>query len=418
MLRWFYSFGLYLATPFILLRLLWRSRKLPAYRQRWVERFGFFKIPAEKRNGLWLHTVSVGEFLAARPLIKAFMLRNPNVPIVITTTTPTGSEQVRKHFTAQDVFHVYAPYDMPGAVQRFLHRVQPRLTLIMETELWPNMLQCAKRKKSRVVVINARLSERSALGYRKISALVKEMLSQVDVMCCQERDTANRFESLGLSSEKVSVTGNLKYDLQVSDSVLEQGKILRLQFGLARPVWIAGSTHRGEDQILLDAHKKLLSVRPDALLLLVPRHPERFDEVAELSSSNGFSFSRRSENFSGVSRAQVAIVDSVGELLPMYSSADVAFVAGSLIPRGGHNPIEPAAVGIPILTGPHYFNFQRVYENLLARSAVSECVDAEEIFLHLCALLSSESERVEKNQAAHDEVASHQGALTATLALL
>jgi 3-deoxy-D-manno-octulosonic-acid transferase len=361
-LRYLYTFLFYLALPFILLRLLWRARKNPAYLKRWSERFGF--APQKLDQSIWLHAVSVGETIAAIPLIKALLAKHPGVPLVVTNMTPTGAARVKAAFKDQ-VIQTYIPYDLPDMVHRFIDRIRPRILIVMETELWPNLYAASLQKSIPIVVTNARLSHASAVGYHRITPLTREMFQAITLLLAQAKADADRFIALGLSEEKVHVTGNLKFDLEIPEALFAKCEALREKLGKARFIWIAASTHPGEEEILLAAHQHIKKHQPDALLILVPRHPERFSLVATLAEQQGFHVIRRSQNASVTEKTDVYLGDTMGELLLMYGAADVAFVGGSFVNVGGHNMLEPAALSKPILTGPILFNFADISDLLL-----------------------------------------------------
>ncbi|MCL4117924.1 UNVERIFIED_CONTAM: hypothetical protein GTU68_000693 [Idotea baltica] len=367
--RFFYSVLLYLISPFLILRLLWRSRKLSAYSKRIFERFGF-NLPKISSGGVWIHAVSVGESITAVPMIKAIRLNYPEISILVTCTTPTGSESLTRLLKDINVQHCYLPYDLPWSVSRFLNKTRPKIALIVETELWPNYVaQCAKRKIKQAL-INARLSEKSAKGYSRISRITEPMLKSLDLIAVQTAVESQRFIDLGAKLENIEITGSLKFDIKIDSSVVTKSKQLKTLWKTTkRPVWIAASTHEGEDELILQAHRTLLLDRPDALLLLVPRHPERFDVVFDLCESQLFNVRRYSEGPNGISH-QIIVGNVMGELLALYSMADIAFVGGSLIPRGGHNLLEPIALGKPVLTGPHCFNFFDIYTQLSEEDAL------------------------------------------------
>ena len=410
-LRWLYTGLLYLILPLALLRLYWRGRQDTGHRQRWRERLGI--IPTRPAGGLWVHAVSVGETRAALPLIRALRNRYPDLPLLVTTTTLTGSRQVHEALGEQ-VQHVYAPYDLPGAVARFLHQTRPRLAVIMETELWPNLLhQCAVAGIP-TLIANARLSERSARGYGRIGWLTAAMLRDITLIAAQAEADAERFRALGAS--RVEVTGNLKYDLTLPDDLPEQGRRLRRELlGENRPVWIAASTHAGEDEQVLDAFAQLRARWPELLLLLVPRHPERFDGVAALCQQRGFRVVRRSEQRPCTPETAIFLGDSMGELLRFYAAADLAFVGGSLVPTGGHNVLEPALLGLPVLFGPHMFNFTEAGERLLEANAAWPVADAVELVAQADRLLSDPTLRQDAGQRGRAVVERHRGALAALL---
>lgn len=373
MARILYSLFFVLCLPLILGRLLYRAWRAPAYARRWSERFA---IGGDLRpGGIWVHAVSVGEAIAAAPMVRELLKRHPQLPITLTCMTPTGSEQIRKLFGDQ-VGHAYLPYDLPWLQRRLVRRLQPRIAIIMETELWPNMVAECKRAGVPVVLANARLSERSARGYQRVSPLVGPMFAALDWLAVQSAAEAERFIALGARQEALAVTGSIKFDLKPPAAVLEGAAQWRSQWG-QRPVWIAASTHAGEDEIILQAHQQILKQHPQALLILVPRHPERFDGVARLVQQSGLSLVRRSSGAQPAAGDQVFLGDSMGELLQFYACADVAFVGGSLIAGGGHNYLEPAALGVPVLSGPHRFNFTEISDLLEQAGALIEVADAD-----------------------------------------
>ncbi|HSC83364.1 MAG TPA: lipid IV(A) 3-deoxy-D-manno-octulosonic acid transferase, partial [Pseudomonas sp.] len=357
--RRLYTLILHLALPLICLRLLWRAWRAPAYGRRIGERFAF-GLGAFAPGGIWVHAVSLGESIAAAPLIRELLARYPHLPITVTSMTPTGSERIQALFGSR-IQHCYLPYDLPWACKRFLCKVQPQLAVIMETELWPNHIhQCAMRGVP-VVLANARLSERSARGYARFTKLTAPMLGELSLIAVQSEAEAERFRQLGARPDCVEVTGSIKFDLSVDPQLQQRATALRAEWGAtARPLWIAASTHAGEDEIILAAHRQLLQQFPQALLILVPRHPERFASVFELCTREGFGTVRRSLGVAVTAETQVLLGDTLGELLFLYALADLAFVGGSLVANGGHNLLEPAALGKPLLSGPHLFNFLEI----------------------------------------------------------
>jgi 3-deoxy-D-manno-octulosonic-acid transferase len=407
-MRWLYSLLLYLLTPVVFVRLWLRGRKAPAYRARWGERFGhagpFAQIPR-----IWIHAVSVGETIAAAPLVRALKDSYPDHAILITSTTPTGSAQVQRLF-GEEVEHCYLPYDLPHVLGRFLQRIRPRILVVMETELWPNLFAACQARAIPVLVVNARLSERSFRGYRKILPLIRPALGRTQVLA-QTEDDAARFRSLGAPEERVVVAGNLKFDQGVPEGVLGEGRALREQLGRGRNIWIAASTHAGEDAPILQAHRYLLAKQPDALLIIVPRHPERFEEVASLVASMDFSFQRRSSADTVDQPIEVFVGDTLGEMMLFYAASDIAFVGGSLVETGGHNPLEPAALGLPVITGPHWFNFSGIYPELLTCGAARQVSDSDELAATLAEWFDNEELRREAGEAGRQVVARNRGAL-------
>ena len=380
--RTLYTLLFHLGLPLVAIRLWLRARKAPAYARRIGERFAI-NLPAMQPGGIWVHAVSVGESIAAAPMIRALLERYPQLPITVTCMTPTGSERIQALFAGEPrIQHCYLPYDLPWAAARFLERVKPRLGVIMETELWPNHIhQCAKRGIP-VALANARLSARSAKGYARFSGLTRPMLEEMSLIAVQTEAEAERFRLLGARPECVEVTGSIKFDLSIDPQLPIKAAALREQWqALERPVWIAASTHEGEDEILLSAHRQLLASYPNGLLILVPRHPERFNSVFQLCQREGFATVRRSSGEPVVAQTQVLLGDTMGELLFLYALADIAFVGGSLVPNGGHNLLEPAALAKPVLSGPHLFNFLEIAAKLREAAALEEVEDAQGLAL-------------------------------------
>ena len=381
-MRYIYTVCFCLLMPFVLLRLFWRGRLNPDYRQRWRERFALFPTSRSRSRaaecakqdmssganehrslkkvdgytqGIWIHTVSLGEFIAAVPMIRALLKAYPNCPLTVTTMTPTGSNRVHEIF-GQDVFHAYMPYDLPPMTHRFLNRLQPQLAIFVETELWPNFFSACRQRNIPILLASARLSVHSARGYGHFPRFSKELLKQVQVLAQSTAD-ARRFIQLGAVSEQVTVAGNLKFDVTIPASVVERGQLFRQQWGTHRSIWIAASTHEGEEAIILEAFRRCLDQFKDLLLVLVPRHPERFNKIYQLCKKAHFKVARYTQIERPLEpEVQIFLGDVIGELTAFYNAADLAFVGGSLLPIGGHNALEPAACGLPLLSGPHYFN--------------------------------------------------------------
>lgn len=412
-MRSLYTVLLYLITPLVLLRLLWKSRLQPEYRRRVGERFGLV-APVDGGVAVWVHAVSVGESLAALPLIEALIRRHGEGRVWVTTTTPTGSERVQAAL-GQRVRHSYAPYDLPGAVARFLERVRPRQVVIMETELWPNLFRAIRKRGLPLFVANARLSPRSFRGYSRLRRSIAGVLADCNEVAAQSEADAERFRSLG--APRVSVMGNIKFDMTVPEEQLQRGRELRAALGLSRPAWIAASTHEGEEQAAIDTHKELLKQLPDAVLILVPRHPQRFDEVAKLIERSGLLSARRSQAAPDL-RTQVLLGDSMGEMLAYFAAADVAFVGGSLVPVGGHNVLEPAALGLPVLFGPQMHNFIAARDLLLGCDAALEVGDAGQLAGALATLFGDTAQCARMGLAGKAAVEANRGALRKLLALL
>lgn len=426
MSRLLYTLVYSLLLPAILLRLLWRSRLAPAYRQRWLERFGLFAAPDfdHSKPVIWLHAVSVGETLAAVPLIKQLQLEHPDWQWIITTTTPTGSEQVRAIFGAaileNSTAHVYAPYDLPVFLSSFIKRTQPALAIVMETELWPNLLRSCNNHDIPVIIANARLSEKSACGYKKLAPLTRSMLSDVSMIAAQQHADGERFINLGLAREKLTVTGSIKFDLDLDDVIRSKAAALRLQWSSneTRKVWLAASTHPGEDGIILQAYTELKKQFSDLLLVLVPRHPERFSTVATQCEQAGWNTIKRSSNTKPATGTDIVIGDTMGELLAFYGAADIAFVGGSLVPVGGHNLIEPAAWVCPVISGPYLFNFSEVEKLLQENHALLIAKDAAELAETVSRLLSDEQGRKDAGKRARQVADNNRGALQKLCSLI
>ncbi|MFC4259115.1 lipid IV(A) 3-deoxy-D-manno-octulosonic acid transferase [Marinobacter lacisalsi] len=406
MLHLIYSLCYRLSLPFALLYLWWQTRRSGGDSQGWRQRLGL--VAPTPQPVIWVHAVSVGETIAAAPLVKALLERRPDVPVLMTAMTATGAAQARTLF-GDRVLYAYSPFDTPGSVRRFLRRVRPRALVIMETELWPNMIVETSRRHCPIFLINARLSERSARGYQRIGSWTRTLLGRLDWIAAQAEDDAARFREVGADGNDVTVTGSIKFDVAITDEVRQRASVLRDCFG-QRPVWIAASTHEGEDEQLLAAHMRVLEQLPEALLLLVPRHPDRFDTVATLTQRRGLSCVRRASG-QPVGDAQVYLGDTMGELLVMYGAADVAFVGGSLIERGGHNPLEPAAWGIPVVTGPHVFNFETVYDQLEAGLGLVRVGNERDLAEQVIRLLATPDQARETGSYALAVVEANRGAL-------
>lgn len=415
-MRALYSILWYLLLPALFLRLWWRGRLAPAYRRRWRERLALGYRPGTLRDSVWIHAVSVGETLAMAPLIEALLKEHPDTPLVVTTTTPTGSQRVQALF-GERVTHVYCPWELPGAYRRFMRAFEPKLVAVVETELWPNLSAAAEAQGARLVLLNGRLSEKSFRGYGKLPWLVRPMLARFDALLVQTAVEAGRFAALGAARDKIHVAGSVKFDLQLSEDVQRRAAALRATFG-NRPVWVAASTHPGEDEIVLAGHRRILTRLPDALLILVPRHPERFDEVAALAARMGFNVARRGAGQTPEPATQVYLADTMGELLMLFGSADVAFVGGSLVPVGGHNLLEPAAWGRPVFSGPHLHNFTAIAALLDQAGGLRVVEDEASLASEIGALLADADLRRQPGEAAAAVVAANRGALQFSLGMM
>lgn len=415
MLRPIYTALLYLAAPLVFMLNAWRGLRDPLYRDRPFERFGFTALRPEQ-PAIWIHAVSVGEVQAAAPLIRALLQLHAQHCIVVTTTTPTGAQRVRSLFPDQ-IRHAYLPYDLPGAVRRFLDRVRPQRAIVMETEVWPNLYRACRRRGIPVTLVSARLSERSVRRYRRFASVFADVVRDLTIAAQTPAD-AQRFVAIGADARRVHVMGNIKFDLEVPSQVRTAGAQLRSREFAERAVWVAGSTHAGEEDILIKAHQQLRQSRGDALLVLVPRHPNRFDQVRDWLQSHQIRFASRSrgESAQGV---DVLLADTLGELLMLYAAADVAFVGGSLVSHvGGHNLLEPAALGKPILTGPHHANGRDIERLLVDSGAVLQVQTAQELVAALGELLADRARREQMGSKGLAVVETNRGALARALAVL
>jgi len=402
-----YRLALLLAAPLIPLRLLWRGRRERGYLEHPGERLGAANVPV---GAIWIHAVSVGEMRAAQPLIDALRAAQPGQPILLTCLTPTGRATAQALYGAFAQV-VYLPYDYAFPVRRFLRRARPAVGILMETELWPNLIRAAAHLGVPLMLANARLSERSARGYARLPALTRVSLARIAVVAAQSEADAMRLRQLG--AREVAVTGNLKFDIAPPDGLLERGATWRKQWG-ARPVWLAASTREGEEALLLRAFAQ--HAPAEVLLVLVPRHPQRFDEVARLIEAAGLTYARRSVTTEVNAATRVLLGDSLGELFAYYAACDVAFVGGSLLPLGGQNLIEAASVGRPVLVGPHTFNFEEATRRAIEAGAAQRVSDAEACVQKALVLLADADARTRMAAAGRDFAASHRGAAARTVA--
>jgi 3-deoxy-D-manno-octulosonic-acid transferase len=420
-LRFLYSWLIRGAAPFVYAAILWRGLRDRHYWQGLTERLGLGRaLPAPS---IWLHAVSLGEMSAAAPLARALRLRFPDIPLVVTTATPAGRARAAALFQAAADIR-FLPFDTPGSVRRFLVRTRPRAGIIMETELWPNLLRECERRGIPVLLASARLSLRSVSRYRRFGSLFAGVFSNNVLVAAQSAEDAERFKSIGAPVERTLVVGNVKFDVEVDAGTVEAGRGLRVALAGTRPVWIAGSTHAGEEEQLLDAHALLLESIPNAVLLLAPRHRDRFAAVAELLARRGVRFARRGGILSGEespllpSDTPVLLVDTVGELLTLYAAADAAFVGGSLVGVGGHNLLEPAALGLPVLTGPSHFNGREIAQLLLARGAALEVKSAPDLAATLERLLTQPATLQQMGIIGKEIVAANRGSVARLLSLI
>ena len=407
-MRQLYSLLIQLLIPLLLLRLFWRSFKNPSYRERWRERLGYLQ-PPDQPGCIWLHAVSVGEVQAVAPLIRR-LLETSVLPLVITTTTPTGAQRARELF-GDEVHHYFAPFDTPFIVHRFFTKLRPRLLILVETEIWPNLIHTAYQSGIPTLLANARLSVRSAQRYHRFAGLTRETLQKITLIAPHGEADAQRFRALGARNSQVEVTGSIKFDIRLPASLRERSDVLRREWGTERPVWLAASTHEGEEEQILAAHEQVKVAIPDALLVLVPRHPERFEPAAELIRAQGFACLRRSQNRPCGAQIEVFLGDSMGELTLFMGAADVAFIGGSLVPHGGHNILEAAAQGGPVLFGPHMFNFAEISELFLQQQAALQVHSSAELAHQLIRWLGDASERSQFGERGRELVNRNRGAL-------
>lgn len=412
--RLIYTLLLLLLIPLIVLRLVWRSRNQPAYRQRLLERFAWIQSPQAPVR-VWLHAVSVGETMAARPLIEALLAEYGERTVFVTSTTLTGSDLVQQLFTDR-VQHAYFPYDLPGIVSRYLEHLRPGVFVSMETEIWPNLWHACSRRQIPVILANARLSSRSVRRYQKVQGFISGVLNEATLIACRHSQDARHFRALGAAVNRVRVIGDIKADIQPREEEVRQGQVFRQQWGSERQVLVAASTHETEEATLLDIFRQLQTVVPDILLVMVPRHPERFAEVANLIERQGFFCQKRSAGSHFTPEVEVILGDSMGEMMSWYASADVVFIGGSLIPRGGHNPLEPLSFGVPVVSGSQVFNFQNTFSRLVKLQAAFVVEDKRALEKKLADLLTTAEDRhragqrgirlIEENRGATDRLCS------------
>ncbi|HFQ5002784.1 TPA: lipid IV(A) 3-deoxy-D-manno-octulosonic acid transferase [Vibrio vulnificus] len=416
LVRLLYTLLLALAAPLLLFGLYRSKPNKPKFGQRWKEHFGITPKLVGQNQPLWIHAVSVGESLAAIPLIKEIKEKTPDQVIVVTTTTSTGAEQIAK--LGNLVEHRYMPIDFAFAVRGFLKAINPAKMLIIETELWPNTLATVHKANIPIIVVNARLSEKSQQNYAKVQSLFNLIHPCLSKVLCQSQADADRFAKLGVPTSKLCVTGSIKFDIHISDEIKRQGVELRTLLGQQRPVWIAASTHKGEDEQVLDAHRQVLETHPNALLILVPRHPERFDSVFELCQTQGFETVRRTQTNSVADSTQVYLGDTMGEMLILLGAADVCFMGGSLVGDkvGGHNVLEPAALGVPVITGPSYYNFKEITIALVQAKGII-VIESSLLGQKTQQLLCHSDRQKLVADAALNVVRKNQGALTRALSI-
>lgn len=415
-MRIIYAILTYLLLPVYALYWLVRGLGNRAYLDRVGQRFGI-GYPSLSPGTVWLHAVSVGEVQAAVPLIRTLVKRFPDRQVLVTTVTPTGAERVRALF-GDEVVHCYIPFETPNAVARFFTAVKPAFALIMETEIWPNLYHACGKRNIPLILVSARISPRSVGKYRRLLPLFRETLSHGILIAAQSQADADRFMSLGAAPERTWVTGNIKFDIALPDDLAERGKELRNRLWPGRPAWIAASTHEGEESQVLDAHSRILEDWPDALLILVPRHPERFAAVASLLSRRDIRFVTRTSKEPCAPSDTVFLADTMGELPMFYAASDVAFVGGTLVPVGGHNLLEPAALGLPVITGTHLFNTEDIADKFATEGASVTVDGAETLATAISRLLGNPDEAEAIGTRGRDIVSNNRGSLKKLLVLL
>jgi 3-deoxy-D-manno-octulosonic-acid transferase len=411
-----YSTLFYAAAPLLLARLYWKGRRQPGYRDRIAERFGFHKGPEEPVD-IWFHAVSVGECEAAFPVIKALLEQEPELRLLVTCTTPTGSARISA-VLGDGVRQVYLPYDLPVAVDRFLDHFRPGLAVILETEIWPNLFLACRARHTPVVIINGRLSAKSARGYGRLRRITREALGAVRLIAGQTEEDAERYVAIGADPDRVKVMGNIKFDIEFDEAMRQSAHALRKSLFGSRPVWIAGSTHPGEEEAVLDALAEIREAMPEVLLVLVPRHPERSSQVRKLCEQRGQNVVNRSEGCPSGPDTQVFLVDGIGELRAFYAAADVAYIGGSLVTHGGQNPLEAAITGMPVLFGPHMTNFRDIAGRLLEKGAAVRIENAAALASEVLQCFRRPERAQEMGRNGRTFVESNRGAVERVLAML
>ncbi len=404
-------------VPFLLMRIFWRGRHNRAHWRRWQERVGFYRPREHGRRVVWIHAVSVGESVAAVPLIRALDAEYAHIEVVVTTTTLTGADSVER-MLGSSVEHVYFPYDLPWILRRFIAHFSPSLLVVLETELWPNTVEVCRRQGIPVLLVNARLSQRSLHAYRIVAPLMRRLVASLSSIAAQTAADAARFEQLGAATAIIHVTGSLKFDLELPASLHERAEALRRQLGVNRPLLMLGSTREGEELILFPAIRQLKTQFADLLVVLAPRHPERFTAVADACVGAGFSVTSLSSGAPCLASTDIYLVDSMGELSRFYAASDVAFVGGSLLPFGGHNVLEPASLGRPVISGPYTYNFAEICQLLSDAGVLKVARDAAAVAEVAAQWLADSNERDRVGQLGRDIVRRHGGASRRTLDLI
>lgn len=413
---WIYEFIFVALIPLIIIRLLWRSRINPGYRKNLKQRFGITKLKFS--SSIWVHAVSVGEVNVATTFLNELSRLQPGVPIVITTTTPTGAAQLQHLTNHRNVYHNYCPYDLTSNWQRFLSSINPKILIIIETELWPNLIHACAKAKIPLVVANACISPRSFKRYCLVKPLLKDILNLITLVIAQSAPDANRFLTLGLPKQQLRTAGNIKFDSTIPSDLASKTNTLMSEIHTARPIWIAASTHAGEEEIILAAQQQILTLLPQTLLIIVPRHPERFNVVAKLIKQHNFSLVRRSKKQYCAATTSVYLADTMGELYPLYNIANVAFIGGSLVKVGGHNLIEPASLAKALLSGPHLEKCQAIANVLQNQHCLTIVHEPASITRAVVNLLQNNHYCIQQGKAAQQVAAQNRGALAQHITLI
>jgi len=414
--RFVYSIALLFILPLAVLRLFLLGFKNPDYRKNWYERLGFIN-PLSSKPIIWLHAVSVGETNAAAPLLNRLLHAYPDYQLLVTTVTPTGRQILKMHFD-NDIDHLYFPYDIPWVVNRFLQKLKPAVVILMETEIWPNLCYQCNKENIPVLLINARLSKRSFKRYQLLKGFIKKTLNNISMIAAQTQNDANHFIKLGVNRTFIQITGNMKFETAIPSSVIENAEVVKRYFNMSRPVWIAASTQEGEEELILEAHKKIVSYFPNAVLILAARHPERNIEIQKTCKANGFNIVKWSEQKVFSDSDQVYLLDTLGKLQTYYAASQVAYVGGSLVDRGGQNMLEPAKLGLPILAGPSRYNFKKISEMLENTGALITVNSADDIVRELKTLFTDANLRHDLGEAARQMVINNQGQVDTTMKLI
>lgn len=414
-----YNIIMYIIQPVIWMRLLWCSRKFPSYRHRWLERYGLYQCASIPSNGIVIHAVSLGETILVMPLIRALRKCYPDIVIILTSMTPTGIELAQCQCAEyNNVYCRYLPYDLFGAMMRFVKYIQPRLVMTIETELWPNFINILYKRSIPFIVVNARMSLNACIRYKRIKGFIKLLMNQIHLIAARSKEDASRFLELGCSQEKLFVMGNLKFDINLTQDLLKKISAFKTSWIKTRQVWIASSTHVGEEFLLLQAHKILLKIFPNLLMILVPRHPERCTDIKKIVENIGLSYIVKSSGLVPTADIQVVIGDTIGELMLLYGISNIAFIGGSLVKCGGHNPLEAAVHAIPVLMGPYTYNFIDICTKLHSTGGLITVTDILSLVKIISMLLKDKQMCLDRGIHASTVLKNNQGALQKFLYIL